>query len=106
MGSFSAANTKFCLDFFKERSKVKRNENIIFSLLSISAALSMVLLGAGGNTAKETEKVAFPSCLQCEEARGAHSQFQELLSALSKSSATCSLSIANRLFGEVTSQFL
>ncbi|NXN53385.1 ILEUC inhibitor, partial [Rynchops niger] len=106
MGSLSAANTKFCLDFFKELSKVKRNENIVFSPLSISAALSMVLLRAGGSTAKEMEKVTFPCCSQCEEARGAHSQFQELLSALSKSGATCSLSIANRLFGEVTLQFL
>ncbi|KAK4826335.1 hypothetical protein QYF61_007444 [Mycteria americana] len=57
MGSLSAANTQFCLDFFKELSKVKRNENIFFSPLSISAALSMVQLGAGGNTDEETEKV-------------------------------------------------
>lgn len=61
MGSLTAANTKFCLDFFKELSKVKRNENIFFSPLSISAALSMVQLGARGNTAKEMEKVGcFP----------------------------------------------
>lgn len=59
MGSLSAANTKFCLDFFKELRKVKRNENIFFSPLSISAALSMVQLGAGGNTAEEMEKVGF-----------------------------------------------
>ncbi|KFZ53607.1 Leukocyte elastase inhibitor, partial [Antrostomus carolinensis] len=98
MGSLSAANAKFCLDFFKELSKSKRNDNIFFSPLSISAALSMVQLGAGGSTAKEMEK--------CEEAGGAHSQFQELLSALSKATATCSLSIANRLFGEVTFKFL
>ncbi|NXI92535.1 OVAL protein, partial [Psophia crepitans] len=118
MGSLSAANTKFCLDFFKELSKVKKNENIFFSPLSISAALSMVQLGARGNTAEEMAKVgflpfsgvllkkAFRCCSQCEEARGAHSQFQELLSALGKAGATCSLSIANRLFGEATFQFL
>ncbi|NXL60700.1 ILEUC inhibitor, partial [Chordeiles acutipennis] len=118
MGSLSAANAKFCMDFFKELSKSKRNDNIFFSPLSISAALSMVQLGARGNTAKEMEKMAgasgesillkkaFPGCSQCEEAGGAHSQFQELLSALSKAGATCSLSIANRLFGEVTFQFL
>ncbi|KAM6102361.1 leukocyte elastase inhibitor-like isoform 2-T2 [Theristicus caerulescens] len=119
MGSLSAANTKFCLDFFKELSKVKRNENIFFSPLSISAALSMVQLGAGGNTAEEMEKVlhihevlsmASPGTKsttgKCEEAGEAHSQFQELLSALGKAGATGSLSIANRLFGEVTFQFL
>ncbi|NWX02194.1 OVAL protein, partial [Caloenas nicobarica] len=118
MGSLSAANAMFCLDFFKELSKVKRNENIVFSPLSISVSLSMVQLGARGNTAEEMEKVsgapeesillkkAFLCCLQREEARGAHSQFQELLSALSKAGSACSLSIANRLFGEVTFQFL
>ncbi|XP_074003040.1 leukocyte elastase inhibitor-like [Numenius arquata] len=119
MGSLTAANTKFCLDFFKELSKVKRNENIFFSPLSISAALSMIQLGTRGSTAEEMEKVlhthdvlstASPGTKstsgKCEEAGGAHSQFQELLSALEKSGATCSLSIANRLFGEVTFQFL
>ncbi|NXA30578.1 SPB4 protein, partial [Ibidorhyncha struthersii] len=106
VGSLTAANTKFCLDFFKELSKVKRNENIFFSPLSISAALSVVQLGARCNTAKEMEKLAFPCCLKCEKAGGAHSQFQELLCALGKAGAACSLSIANRLFGEVTFQFL
>ncbi|XP_010185220.1 PREDICTED: leukocyte elastase inhibitor-like [Mesitornis unicolor] len=119
MGSISAANAKFCVDFFKELSKVKRNENIFFSPLSISAALSMVQLGARGNTAEEMAKVLHihevPSTAspgtrntpgKCEEARGAHFQFQELLSDLSKAGATCSLSIANRLFGEVTFHFL
>uniref|UniRef100_A0A8C3JGW4 Serpin domain-containing protein n=1 Tax=Calidris pygmaea TaxID=425635 RepID=A0A8C3JGW4_9CHAR len=119
MGSLTAANTKFCLDFFKELSKGKRDKNIFFSPLSISAALRMIQLGARGSTAEEIEKVlhihevlstASPGTKsttgKCEEAGGAHSQFQELLSALEKSGATCSLSIANRLFGEVTFQFL
>ncbi|KAM6281166.1 LOW QUALITY PROTEIN: leukocyte elastase inhibitor-like [Porphyrio hochstetteri] len=119
MDSLSASNTKFCLDFFKQLSKVKGNENIFFSPLSISAALSMVRLGAGGNTAEEIKKVLHTYELlgtassgtkstdgNCEEPGRAHSQFQELLSALSKTGATCSLSIANRLFGEVTFQFL
>ncbi|CAM9253978.1 unnamed protein product [Bubo scandiacus] len=119
MGSLSAANAKFCLDFFKELSKVKINENIFFSPLSISAALSMVQLGAGGNTAEEIKKVLHihevlsmrslgtkSTPEKYGEAGGAHSQFQELLSALGKAGATCSLSIANRLFGEATFQFL
>ncbi|XP_068527018.1 serpin B4-like isoform X1 [Anas acuta] len=57
MGSLCAANAKFCLDFFKELSKMKRNENIFFSPLSLSAAFGMVLLGARGNTLKQIEKV-------------------------------------------------
>ncbi|XP_026697875.1 serpin B4-like isoform X2 [Athene cunicularia] len=119
MGSLSAANAKFCLDFFKELRKVKINENIFFSPLSISAALSMVQLGARGNTAEEMEKVLHIHELlnmtslgtkstpeKYGEAGGAPSQFQELLVALGKAGATCSLSIANRLFGEETFQFL
>ncbi|XP_074755681.1 leukocyte elastase inhibitor-like isoform X2 [Athene noctua] len=118
MGSLSAANAKFCLDFFKELRKVKINENIFFSPLSISAALSMVQLGARGNTAEEMEKVLHihevlsmtslgtkSTPEKYGEAGGAHSQFQELLVALGKAGATCSLSIANRLFGEATFQF-
>ncbi|XP_072709273.1 serpin B11-like [Ciconia boyciana] len=120
MGSLSAANTQFCLDFFKELSKVKRNENIFFSPLSISAALSMVQLGAGGNTDEETEKVlhihevlsmASPGTKSttgkeiCEEAEGVHSQFQALLAAVSEPRPGCSLTIANRLFGEITYPF-
>uniref|UniRef100_A0A8B9P1N1 Serpin domain-containing protein n=1 Tax=Apteryx owenii TaxID=8824 RepID=A0A8B9P1N1_APTOW len=59
MCSLSAANTRLCLDFFKELSKIKRNENIFFSPLSLSAAFGMVLLGARGNTLKQIEKVGF-----------------------------------------------
>nr|XP_009488887.1 PREDICTED: serpin B10-like [Pelecanus crispus] len=131
-GSLSSANTKFCLDFFKEQSKVKRNENIFFSPLSISAALSMVQLGTSYSRGAEhgksknqehhwKEEIASELCdnidlrmkrsrarqsYLCEEARGAHSQFQELLSALGKAGATCSLRVANKLFGEVSFQFL
>lgn len=65
MGSLSAANASFCLDFFKELSKMKRNENIVFSPLSISVSLSMVQLGARGNTAEEMKKVSFFS-FSCE----------------------------------------
>uniref|UniRef100_A0A8B9P217 Serpin domain-containing protein n=1 Tax=Apteryx owenii TaxID=8824 RepID=A0A8B9P217_APTOW len=116
MCSLSAANTRLCLDFFKELSKIKRNENIFFSPLSLSAAFGMVLLGARGNTLKQIEKVGFLCSIkgmvfswlivQCEEDGGVHSQFQALLAAISDLSTGCSLSIANRLFGEVTYQFL
>uniref|UniRef100_A0A8C4U0K8 Serpin domain-containing protein n=1 Tax=Falco tinnunculus TaxID=100819 RepID=A0A8C4U0K8_FALTI len=57
MCSLSAANAKFCLDFFRELSKRKRNENIFFSPLSLSAAFGMVVLGARGNTLKQIEEV-------------------------------------------------
>ncbi|NXX84312.1 OVAL protein, partial [Urocolius indicus] len=117
MCSLSAANAKFCLDFFRELSKRKKNENIFFSPLSLSAAFGMVVLGARGNTLKEIEKVQLCtgklepimnllfSYLKCEEGGGVHSAFQALLSAVSEPRPGCSLTIANRLFGEVTYPF-
>ncbi|KAM6298981.1 leukocyte elastase inhibitor A-like [Aegotheles albertisi] len=97
MCSLSAANAKFCLDFYRELSKRKSNENIFFSPLSLSAAFGMVVLGARGNTLTQIEK--------CEEAGEVHSQFQALLAAVSEPRPGCSLTIANRLFGEVTYPF-
>ncbi|XP_008490847.2 serpin B11 [Calypte anna] len=97
MCSLSTANAKFCLDFFRELSKRKRNENIFFSPLSLSAAFGMVVLGAKGNTLKEIEK--------CKDAGEVHSQFQALLAAVSEPRPGCSLTIANRLFGEITYPF-
>ncbi|TFK12380.1 Ovalbumin [Platysternon megacephalum] len=55
MSSVSEAITKFCLDFFKELNKDRPSDNIIYSPLSISAALGMVLYGARGNTATQIE---------------------------------------------------
>ncbi|XP_009934808.2 serpin B11 [Opisthocomus hoazin] len=118
MSSLSAANAKFCLDFFRELSKRKRNENIFFSPLSLSAAFGMVVLGARGSTLEQIEKVfhfsevlsstsqgkGYPS-EKCEEAGGVHSQFQALLAAVSDPRPGCSLTIANRLFGEITYPF-
>ncbi|XP_061305322.1 ovalbumin-related protein Y-like [Pezoporus flaviventris] len=45
------------------------------------------------------------SCLKCEEDGGVHSQFQALLAAVSELRPGCSLTIANRLFGEITYPF-
>ncbi|XP_005425903.1 leukocyte elastase inhibitor A-like [Geospiza fortis] len=118
MCSLSAANAKFCLDFFRELNKRKRNENIFFSPLSLSAAFGMVVLGARGSTLEQIEKVfhfrevlsstrqenRYPS-EQCEEDEGVHSQFQALLAEVSEPGPGCCLTIANRLFGEITYPF-
>ncbi|XP_030350539.1 ovalbumin-like isoform X2 [Strigops habroptila] len=45
------------------------------------------------------------SCLKCEEDGGVHSQFQALLAEVSEPRPGCSLTIANRLFGEITYPF-
>ncbi|NXA98515.1 SPB4 protein, partial [Melanocharis versteri] len=115
MCSLSAANARFCLDFFRELNKRKRNENIFFSPLSLSAAFGMVVLGARGSTLEQIEKVQLCigklkpttklfSCLKCEE-DGVHSQFQALLAEISEPGPGCCLTIANRLFGEITYPF-
>ncbi|NWZ83628.1 SPB4 protein, partial [Poecile atricapillus] len=117
MCSLSAANARFCLDFFRELNKRKRNENIFFSPLSLSAAFGMVVLGARGSTLEQIEKVQLCigklkpttkhlfSCLKCEEDEGVHSQFQALLAEVSEPGPGCCLTIANRLFGEITYPF-
>ncbi|XP_035172208.1 ovalbumin-related protein Y-like [Oxyura jamaicensis] len=57
MGSISAANAEFCFDVFNELKVHHVNENILYSPLSIIAALAMVYLGARGNTEYQMEKV-------------------------------------------------
>lgn len=53
---------------------------------------------------KPTTKHLF-SCLKCEEDEGVHSQFQALLAEVSEPGPGCCLTIANRLFGEITYPF-
>lgn len=50
------ANTSFCLDLFKKLGDDSA-ANVFFSPFSISSALSMVFLGAAGNTAKQMSEV-------------------------------------------------
>nr|KAF6472446.1 serpin family B member 11 [Molossus molossus] len=57
MDSLSTANVEFCLDMFKELSNNTVGDNIFFSPLSLLYALSMILLGARGNTAEQMEKI-------------------------------------------------
>uniref|UniRef100_A0A674IMM8 Serpin domain-containing protein n=1 Tax=Terrapene triunguis TaxID=2587831 RepID=A0A674IMM8_9SAUR len=125
MNSISEATTKFALDFFKVLNKDHPSDNIIYSPLSISAALGMVLLGARGNTATQIEKVgnnkSFVLFLhicstmadhshvpdnQCDIPGGIHSQFHDIISAINKPTASYELAIANRLYGEKTFNFL
>ncbi len=51
-----SANSKFSIDLLKVLCK-DNTENVIFSPLSISSALGLVLLGAGHNTADQMNKV-------------------------------------------------
>ncbi|XP_043396133.1 serpin B3 isoform X2 [Chelonia mydas] len=132
MNSISEATTKFCLDFFKVLNKDFPSDNIIYSPLSISGALGMVLLGTRGNTATQIQKVLRFIELrenenpgtgssseatrrddnsevpddQCDISGGIHSQFNDIFSAINKPTTSYELANANRLYGEKTFNFL
>ncbi|NXI67300.1 OVALY protein, partial [Anseranas semipalmata] len=92
MGSISAANAEFCFDVFNELKLHHANENILYSPLSIIAALAMVYLGARGNTEYQMEK--------CGKSMNIHILFKELLSDITAPKANYSVHLANRLYAE------
>lgn len=55
--ALSKSNTSFALALFKELADNDRAANIFYSPFSISSALAMVLMGAGGNTATQMSQV-------------------------------------------------
>ncbi|XP_048363094.1 leukocyte elastase inhibitor-like [Sphaerodactylus townsendi] len=127
MCSLDAANTKFCLDLYKELCKQNAGENICFSPLDVSAVLAMVLLGAKGTTEAQMRKVLHfdeirtsrdgdvskkgplqdhSAKQQCDKYGGVHCQFQELLLQINKPTNDYELTIANRLYGAVGFEFI
>ncbi|KAF5908474.1 leukocyte elastase inhibitor-like [Clarias magur] len=101
MDSLSHANSNFALDLYRAISKESPNENVFISPLSISAALSMVYLGARGGTAEEMAKV-----LSFSSVPDVHTNFKTLNSAINSPKASYILRLANRLYGEKTFNFL
>uniref|UniRef100_A0A8C3LDD1 Serpin family B member 11 (gene/pseudogene) n=1 Tax=Chrysolophus pictus TaxID=9089 RepID=A0A8C3LDD1_CHRPC len=57
MGSISRMITEFCLDLYNKVNKTAECQNIVFSPMSISTSLSLILLGARNNTATQIENV-------------------------------------------------
>ncbi|XP_025221165.1 serpin B11 isoform X1 [Theropithecus gelada] len=117
MGSLSTANVEFCLDVFKELNSNNIGDNIFFSPLSLLYALSMVLLGARGESAEQLEKVlhfhhtvdslkpGFKDSSKCSQAGRIHSEFGVLFSQINQPDSNYTLSIANRLYGTKTMAF-
>ncbi|XP_076868876.1 leukocyte elastase inhibitor-like [Brachyhypopomus gauderio] len=102
MDPLSVANTHFTFDLFKKIRESNKTGNVFFSSLSISSALGMVLLGAGGNTAAQMSE-----CLHFNKANGnVYIGFEKLLSSVNKAGAPYTFSLANRLYGEKSYQFL
>ncbi|XP_069554091.1 leukocyte elastase inhibitor-like isoform X1 [Brachyistius frenatus] len=98
----SKANTTFSLALLKKFGDNDNSANVFFSPFSISSALAMVMLGARGNTATQMSE-----CLKTQDCLDeVHSSFAQLLSELNKSDAPYALSVANRLYGEQSYQFV
>ncbi|XP_049605926.1 serpin peptidase inhibitor, clade B (ovalbumin), member 1, like 3 [Syngnathus scovelli] len=126
----SKANTTFSLELLAKLGDNDKTANIFFSPFSISSALAMVMLGSGGNTATQmsevlglTERKAapqlmqmqmqqqiqttfLPKCLQTRAQDDVHASFGILLAELNRPDALYALSVANRLYGEQSYQFV
>ncbi|XP_067434653.1 serpin peptidase inhibitor, clade B (ovalbumin), member 1, like 3 isoform X4 [Thunnus thynnus] len=132
----SKANTDFSMALLKKLSEKNNTANIFFSPFSISSALAMVLLGARGNTATQMSEVLcfteaekppqaeaqqmqmqqqvqsklpqhLRKCLKTHNIQDdIHASFAKLLSELNKADAPYALSVANRLYGEQSYQFV
>ncbi|XP_042366166.1 serpin peptidase inhibitor, clade B (ovalbumin), member 1, like 3 isoform X2 [Plectropomus leopardus] len=97
----SKANTSFSLALLKKLSDDDNTKNIFFSPFSISSALAMVIMGARGNTAAQMSE-----CLKTKDMDDVHVGFADLLRAINKADAPYALSVANRLYGEQSYQFV
>uniref|UniRef100_A0A3Q2DTQ1 Serpin domain-containing protein n=1 Tax=Cyprinodon variegatus TaxID=28743 RepID=A0A3Q2DTQ1_CYPVA len=110
----SKANTTFCLDLLRKLNEDNNTANIFFSPFSISAALSMVMMGARGKTASQITTVkcesiclVFAQCLKTQSCQDdVHTLFAKLLNKLNQPEAPFALSVANRLYGEQSYGFL
>ncbi|CAB1422555.1 unnamed protein product, partial [Pleuronectes platessa] len=128
--ALSKANTSFCLDLFKKFSDKDKAANVFYSPFSISSALAMVMLGARGNTHTQmSEVLSFCEAVKPQPGGAeqrqmqqhvqmqkslktqnclddVHADFSKLLKTLNKAGAPYSLSVANRLYGEQSYQFV
>ncbi|KAM4543864.1 leukocyte elastase inhibitor-like isoform 2-T2 [Fundulus diaphanus] len=98
----ASANTSFSLALLKKLGDIDNTANVFFSPFSISSAMAMVLLGARGNTATQMSETLKTMDIQDD----IHSSFAQLLSRLHKRDAPYALSVANRLYGEQSYQFV
>ncbi|XP_053253020.1 serpin B6-like [Podarcis raffonei] len=101
MDRLTAANSAFALNLFKKLSQNDNIANMFFSPLSISSALTMVSLGAAGNTATQMAKV-----LSVTNDIEFHQGYEKLISEINKPDTKYLLRLANRLFGETSYEFI
>ncbi|XP_060630715.2 serpin B6-like [Anolis sagrei] len=101
MDNLTAANTIFALNLFKKLSEKDTTKNMFISPMSISSSLSMVFMGAKGNTADQMARV-----LSVPKGGELHQEYGKLISEINKPGTKYLLKLANRLFGEETYEFL
>ncbi|XP_058603050.1 leukocyte elastase inhibitor-like isoform X3 [Onychostoma macrolepis] len=106
MEHLSAANTQFSLNLFKKISEGNASKNVFYSPISMSSALAMVSLGAKENTAAQMFQVISHFPVPNVSMDHIHSSFNKLMSELNKPGAPYVLSLANRLYGEQSYQFV
>ncbi|XP_006837608.1 PREDICTED: serpin B6-like [Chrysochloris asiatica] len=104
MDAISEASDTFALSLLKTLGE-NNSENIFFSPMSIYSSLSMVYMGAKGNTAAQMSQVLSFNKI---EGGGEDAQmgFHRLLTEVNKPNTQYLLRTANRLFGEKTYEFL
>ncbi|KAG5268171.1 hypothetical protein AALO_G00209050 [Alosa alosa] len=102
MESLASANVHFSLELFKKISEINKTGNVFYSPLSISSALAMVCLGARGNTEAQMHKSLNLHKVEDD----VHVGFSKLFAELNKEGAPYALSLANRLYGEQSLQFV
>ncbi|XP_075682820.1 leukocyte elastase inhibitor-like [Rhinoderma darwinii] len=94
------ANNHFATDVLREIGGSNVAQNVVFAPLSIITALSMVYLGARGNTAAQIGKA-----LHFSDVKEVHSNCKNLLRDLVENEDYTLMNV-NKLFGEKTFQFL
>ncbi|XP_067253629.1 leukocyte elastase inhibitor-like isoform X2 [Chanodichthys erythropterus] len=106
MEALSSANTQFSLNLFKKISGENASGNVFYSPVSISSALAMVSLGARGNTAAQMIQVISHLSIPHHSVDQIHSSFNKFMSEMNKAGVPYVLSVANRLYGEQSYQFV
>jgi serpin B len=96
------ANNRFCLDLYRQMQGTPGN--LAFSPYSISSALAMTYAGARGRTEEEMARVLHLLFGQ-DSTHAAAAALRKALLA-SSSAAGCTLSVANRLWGQDGFQYL
>ncbi|XP_059544425.1 serpin B6-like [Myotis daubentonii] len=103
MDTLSEANGTFAINLLKKLGEDK-SKNVFFSPFSISSALAMVLMGAGGNTAAQMVQALYFS-KSGGRSEDVHQGFQALLADVNRAGTQYLLRTANRLFGEKSFDF-